>query len=83
MQQAKGNGVAPLHRDGFQQGVDVLPILDSHHNVFRVLALVEHVDAEKIKVNDLDLRMILPEVVPKLVQVVVPAPADQEKIFSV
>ena len=83
MENAEGNGIAPVHWDGFEQRVDVLPVVDGHENVIGVLALIEDVDAEKVKIHNVDLRMIPPKLVPHLIQIVVPTPANHQEVLPV
>ena len=45
MEQAEGNGIVPVHWDGLEQRVNVLPVVNGHENVIGVLALIEDVDA--------------------------------------
>ena len=83
VEQAVRDGVAPAHREGLEQGVNLPPVVDGHEDVLRILALVEHVDVEHLKIHDMDLGMVPPKLVPHLVQIVVPAPADEQKVFPV
>ena len=83
VEQAVRDGVAPVHRDGLEQGMDLPPVVNGHEDVLGVLALVEHVDVEHLKVHNADLGVIPPQLVPHLVQIPVPAPMDQKKVLPV
>ena len=63
--------------------MDILPVVDGHENIIGVLTLIEDVDAEKVKIHNVDLRVIPPQLVPHLVQIVVPTPADHQKVLPV
>src|SRR5699024_8935656 len=65
VQQPEGDGVAPVHRQDLEQGVDVAPVLHRHQHAVVVFALVEGVHAVEIKVHDLDLGMVFPQIVPQ------------------
>ena len=83
MEQAERNGIVPVHWDSFKQRVDVLPVVDGHEDVIGVFALIEDVDAEKVKVHNVNLRVIPPQLVPHLIQLVVPAPANHQEVLPV
>ena len=83
MEQAVWNGVAPVHRDRLGQGVDRPPAVNGHEDVLGVLTLVEHVDVEHLKVNNMDLGVIPPQLVSHLVQIAVPAPANEQEVLPV
>ena len=60
MEQAIGNGVVPIHRKNLQKRVDILPFRNRHQHTVIIFALVERVDIVKIKVHNLDFRVIFP-----------------------
>ena len=64
MENAVGNAVIPLHRNDLQKRMDSCPTGNSQQNVIGVLAAVEHVHAVKIKIHNVNLRVVLPQIVP-------------------
>lgn len=60
MEQAIGNGVVSIHRKNLQKRVDILPFGHRHQHTVIIFALVERVDIVKIKVHNLDFRVIFP-----------------------
>ena len=60
MEQAIGDGVVPIHWKNFQKWVNILPFGHCHQHTVIIFALVECVDIVKIKVHNLNLRVIFP-----------------------
>ena len=83
MEQAIGDGVAPIHREDLQKRVDILPFGHRHQHTVIIFALVESVDIVKIKVYDLDLRVIFPQIVPQQVHIMAPFPSHQHQFFAI
>ena len=83
MQQPEGDGVAPVHRQDLEQRMDIAPVLHRHQHAVVVFALVESIHAVKIKVHDLDLGMVFPQIVPQQVHIVAPVPAHQHQPLAV
>ena len=83
MEKPVWNGVAPVDRNCLEERMNLLPVVNSHEYVLRVLALIEYIDIEHFKVYNMDLRMITPQFVPHLIQITVPSPTDKQKIFPV
>lgn len=59
------------------------PISDSQQNVIGVLTAVEHIHVVKVEIYDMDLRMVLPQIVPKLIDIVAPATVHQQQILPI
>lgn len=83
MQHAVGHFIAPVHRQGLEQGVYPRPSVDGHEHALAVFTAVEHVQAEKIEIHHVDVWVELPQFVPHDVQIAVPAPADEHEILTV
>lgn len=81
MQQAEGDGIFPVHGHGSEKRMNIAPVIDRHHHIRRVFALVEHVDAEKIEIHNADLWVVLHQLVPHPIKVTVPAAANHEEVF--
>ena len=63
--------------------MNIRPILNRHHQIVAVFTLIENPHGKKIEINDVNLRMILPEIIPQNIQIAVPAAANQHEIFTV
>ena len=83
MENAIGNAVISFHWDYLQKRMDSCPTGNSQQNVIGVLTAVEHVHAVKIKIHNVNLRMVLPEVIPELIDIVAPAAVHQHEIFAI
>ena len=83
MENAIGNAIIPFHWDYLQKRMDSCPTGDRQQNVIGVLAAVEHIHVVKVEIYDMDLRMVLPEVIPELIHIMAPAPVHQHEIFAI
>ena len=83
MKEAKGDGVVPVHWEDFQQGMDIPPVFDGHEHTVVVFALVEGPYIVEIKIRNMDLGMVFPQVVPEEVYIVAPVPAHEHQVFPI
>ena len=83
MQQAIGNRVFPFYGYHLKQRMDVIPYLNRHQHIIAVFTAVKYIHTVKIKIHDLDLTVILPDIVPKSVHVMAPVTMHQHQIFPV
>lgn len=72
MEQTIRDGIFPIHRQNFQQRVNILPLLDSHQHAIIIFTLVKNTHIVEIKIHDLDLRMIFPKIIPQQVYIAAP-----------
>ena len=59
------------------------PAGNGQQHVVGAFAAVEHVHAVKIKIYYVNLRVMLPQVVPQLIHIVAPAAVHQHQVFAV
>ena len=63
--------------------MDIRPAGNRQQHIVGVLAAVEHVHAVKIKIHNVNLRVVLPQIVPKLIDIVAPAAVHQQQILPI
>ena len=73
MQKTVRNAVFPLNRNNFQQRMNICPTRYRKQNIVRVFASVKYAHIVKIEINNMYLRMILPNIVTQLVNIIAPA----------
>ena len=56
---------------------------DRQQHVVGVLTAVEHVHTVKFKIHNVYLRVVLPQIVPELIDIVAPAAVHQQQVFPV
>ena len=83
MEKAIRNRVIPLHRQNLKQGMDVLPFRNSHQNAVVVFTLVKYFRIIEIKIYDLYLRMILPQLIPQKIHIMTPVTFYQHQFFAI
>ena len=83
MHDSKGNRVGPIHRQNLEHRMNIVPIINGHNDIIVVFTLIKYIHTQKVKINDVNLGMILPKVVPHHVQITVPIAAYEHKIFSI
>lgn len=83
VEQAKRYGVTPVHRQDFEQRMDIVPALHRHQNTAPVHAVVEDAGVVKVEVHDLNLGVIFPDVIPQEVHIMAPPAPDQHQLFAV
>ena len=59
------------------------PSWNRHQNIIAILATVKNIYIIKIKINNMNLGMVLPQIVPKLIHITAPPPVHEEKIFPI
>ena len=62
MEQAKRNGITPVHWQDLEQRMDISPVFNGHQNTIIVFTLVKYINIIKVKIYYVYLRMIFPQV---------------------
>ena len=63
--------------------MDIVPCLDCHQHVITVFTTVKHIYAVKVKIHNLNLAVILPNIIPKHIHIVAPVPVHQHQLLSI
>lgn len=83
MQKSKRNRISPVHRKDFQQRMHISPVLHCHQYTIIVLTLIERSHIIKIKIHNMYLGMIFPQIIPQKIHIMAPVPAHEHQIFSI
>lgn len=83
MEDPVGDAVFPFDGNDFQKRVDIGPTGDRQQHVVGILTAVEHVHTVKLEIHNVNLRVVLPQIVPKLIDVVAPAAMHQQQVFPI
>lgn len=83
MQNSIRDAVIPLYGNDFQKRVYISPSGYRDENVIRVLTAVKYIHIVKIKIDNIDLRMVLPEVVAELINIMTPSAVHKHQILAV
>ena len=78
MEQAVWDAVIPFHRNHFQKRVYICPSRNRQQNIIAVFTAIKNIRIIKIKIHDLNLWVVLPEVIPKLIYIMAPVPVYQK-----
>lgn len=73
----------PCNRNDLQQRMRIRTAGNRRQHIVCILAAIKHVHAIKIKIHNMYLRMMLPEVVPQLVNIMAPAAMHEQQIFAI
>ena len=83
MEQAEGDGIAPIHGENLQERMDIPPVFNGHEDTVIVFALVEDGHIIEIEVLNLYLRVVFPQVIPEKIHIVAPVPVHQHQLFPI
>lgn len=61
----------------------IVPCLNCHQHIITVSGAVKHIHTVKVKIHDLDLIMILPDVIPKHIHIMTPVPVHQHQPLAI
>ena len=73
----------PIHRNDLEQRMNVVPDLNRQQNIIAVFTPIENLHVVEIEIHNVNLGVILPEIIPKLVHIAAPIPVHQHQIFPV
>ena len=78
MQKTVRNTVFPLNGNNFHQWMNICPPWYCKQNIVCIFTSVEYAHTVKIKVNNMYLRMILPNIVTQTVNIIASATAHKQ-----
>ena len=83
MQQSIRNAVIPFYWNHFEQRVYIFPSLNGHQNIIAVFAAIECLHAVKVKIDNMNLTVILPNLIPQLIHIMAPASVHKHQVFTI
>ena len=63
--------------------MDVLPLGHRHQHTIVVFALVKGIHIVKVKIHNLDLRMVFPKIISQQIYLVAPFPTHHHEFFAI
>ena len=73
----------PFYGDDLQQRMDIRPLPDGNHHIIGILTAVKYLHIIKVKVHNMDLAVVLPDVIPEPVNIMAPVPAYHHQILPI
>lgn len=69
--------------ESLEQRVYIFPSLNGHQNIIAVFAAIECLHAVKVKIDNMNLTVILPNLIPQLIHIMAPASVHKHQVLTI